>query len=407
MTSPLLESYWQRYDWLLHPLLALLVTRLLLIFAGYTADIILPNAYIPWEDDYPESGLLETWARNDSLWYMSIVIDGYSLRNYTDAPHQSNLAFFPLYPALMRGAMVFTSDVISAGVLVSLVCLYVSLVLLYQLTQREFGDRETAQRAVFYLAAAPMSYFFSAIYSESTFLMFTLATFFFAREQRWMLAGLAGMCAGVTRITGIAMLGVYTLEWLRANGVTLDALHRRQTWRNLQTALRHQWVTLLPMLLIPIGLLAYMLYLDFRFFDASIYLQVQRLGWARTARIPFEPVWDEAVNIMLPRLLEGRWRPFVMVWLINWASIISTTVISLLAWRRLGAAYGLYPLVALLVPLSSGTLSFSRFTLVMFPVVMMLAHWGRFPPLDRALLVGSALLLGVFGAMYVNWGFLA
>ena len=76
-------------------------------------------------------------------------------------------------------------------------------------------------------------------------------------------------------------------------------------------------------------------------------------------------------------------------------------------WRRLGEHYALLVVIGLLVPGASSSQSLSRYLVVLFPVFMMLAWWGRRRLLDRTLLVTFATLLGVFTVIFVNWIFLA
>ena len=54
-------------------------------------------------------------------------------------------------------------------------------------------------------AIFPFSFFFGAVYTESTFLLFTLLSFYGFRTRRWALGGVAGAVATATRVTGIMM----------------------------------------------------------------------------------------------------------------------------------------------------------------------------------------------------------
>ena len=67
-------------------------------------------------------------------------------------------------------------------------------------------DDALASRAVIYLAIGPLSFFLQAVYTESLFLLLSLACFVFAREGRWRLAGVMGLLATLTRSTGVLLL---------------------------------------------------------------------------------------------------------------------------------------------------------------------------------------------------------
>src|SRR5205809_626231 len=68
-----------------------------------------------------------------------------------------------------------------AGVLVSLGAGSAAFVLLYRLTCLRLGE-EAARRTVLFLAVAPTSLFFGAVYSESLFLLLAVATFLLAER---------------------------------------------------------------------------------------------------------------------------------------------------------------------------------------------------------------------------------
>jgi hypothetical protein len=81
--------------------------------------------------------------------------------------------------------------------------------------------------------------------------------------------------------------------------------------------------------------------------------------------------------------------------------------ISIAVWRRLGAGYALYTLLAVLIPATSGSQSILRYALVCFPVFMVLGIWGKHALFDRTYTIISAVLLGVFVVASVNWIFVA
>jgi hypothetical protein len=82
------------------------------------------------------------------------------------------------------------------------------------------------------------------------------------------------------------------------------------------------------------------------------------------------------------------------------------------AWRRVGAAYGLFSAISLAIPLSVPSsrwplLSLPRFGLVVFPLFLALAAAGKRPRMHTAVLATSALLLGVFLTQWTLWDWVA
>src|SRR5262249_52977135 len=80
-----------------------------------------------------------------------------------------------------------------------------ALVLLDKLATIELGPRD-ARSTLVLVAFFPASFFFSAIYAESLFLLLSVATLLAARQGRWAWAGVAGGLAAVTRNSGVGLL---------------------------------------------------------------------------------------------------------------------------------------------------------------------------------------------------------
>ena len=388
-------------SWMLAPLVAFAVTRLMVFIAGYLAEVAFVGNVGPdfWHVR-PGNLLLDLWARFDSGFYIGIVEQGYW---FDPSGGMSNVAFFPVYPLLVNLTAIVARDTVLAAAIVSNLCLLGALLYLYKLTELEFGDAGTAQRAVFYIAAFPTAFFFSAIYTESAFLLFSVATMYYARRHLWLYAGLMGMITSATRIVGVVMAGIVALEWMRVQGWTISTCYRRTAWQNLGQGLRTDWRSLLPIALIPLGILSYMLFLQVRFDDPIAFWTVQA-AWNRENVGPLVIIWQAISGLAQQNFLAG-----IAWWqvLIDLVVLCSALIIAIPTWRRLGEHYALLILIGMLVPAASSIMSLSRYVLVLFPIFMMLAWWGRRPLLDRSILIGFATLLGLFTAIVVKWIFVA
>jgi hypothetical protein len=308
---------------------------------------------------------IDLWARWDSAWYLRIAEHGYGSR-------PGSAAFYPLYPALVGGlGRVFAGHYVLAGVVVSLAACAIAFVLLYRLALPRLGA-ERAGRAVLYLAVFPMTLFLQAVYAESLFLALALAAFLLAERGRIGAAGVAAGLACLTRPLGFALvLGLVVLAGRR--------------WPRLAAA--------------PLLFALYPLYLWWRLGDARAFAHSQDL-WHRRF-LPLGGVWegiaaafdwhrahDAAVN------LEALGALALFMWL------------AVLAWRRLGAAYGVFAAAALAIPLSVPSsrfplLSLPRFGLVVFPCFLALATLGE--RRHTAIVAVSCALLGVVIVQWVQW----
>lgn len=389
-----------RYHWITRPLLAFLVTRFIVFFGAYVAEIAIPG--IAGDGLYhvnPNNVLLDVWARWDSGFYLRIVEEGYRFI----PGQQSSVAFFPVYPMLMSFAKPFTGSALAAGVLVSNLCLLGALIFLYLLTELEFEDSSVASRTVFYIAAFPTAFFFTAVYTESTFLLLSVSTMYFARKRMWAWAGVFGLMCSASRIIGVVMWGIVGLEWLRSHGWTLGTIHKVEAWKNLWKALRTDWLNLAFICIIPLGLISYMVFLGQTFNDPIAFNTTQS-AWGRQMIGPWAVIWNALKGLLGGDFWKGQ------IWynvLIDLTAFFAVLGISAAIWRRLGASYALYCIISILIPASSGSGSLSRYALVVFPVFMMLGYWGRWHWVDRTIMVIFSVMLGILTTVFVNWIFVA
>ena len=394
------------FDWLIYPTFAFLLSRALIFAGGTVADLFLATEEGHWVAD-PNSPFLSMWAKWDSQWYIQIARDGY----WFQPLQQSNVAFFPLYPLLVRWlAPMLGDNLILAGFVVSNACFFVALIFVYKLAAFELavGDassvdngRDGARRSLFYLAFFPTSFFFSAIYTESLFLLLSVSTMYFARRRRWALAASAGLLAAATRNLGVVLWGLVMWEWLRSHGWRVTRIHRREAWRNLWEGIKHDWGTLFLVAAIPLGLILYMAFLKQAFDRPMAFVEVQA-AWNRQNIGPVAVVLRELRAIADWELTRSN-----ISRLLNLSAFLCVLGISPFIWRRLGEGYALYVLILLLVPASSALQSMIRYLLPMFPLFILLGAWGRNGWLDRTLIVTFTLFLGVLTAIFVNWIFIA
>jgi Gpi18-like mannosyltransferase len=293
--------------------------------------------------------------------------------------------------------------VLVAGLVVSNVSFLLGLILFFRLTELEFQDIGTASRAVLYISIFPTAFYFTAIYTESTFFVLAVGSLYFARRQMWVWAVILGILCSLTRIIGILMWGVVALEWMRLHGWTLATVYRRQAWLNLWQGFRQDYKSAAVIATMPAGVLGYMLFLYLRFGDPLAFWSTQ-VGWNREMVGPFYILWREIQIAAQGDLWKGsiHFRP-----ILNLMAIFTTLLMIIPIWRRLGEGYGLFALLSILIPLSSSSMSMTRFMLVIFPIFMIWGRWGRHPIVDRVMTIGFSIFLGIFLAIFVNRTFLA
>jgi hypothetical protein len=344
-------------------------------------------------------------ARWDSVWYLAIAAGGYG-----DGARE---AFFPLYPLVVWIAGALLGSPLVGGALASTALLGVALVLLHRLVALDH-DRAVARNAVLVTALFPMSFFFSAVYSESLFLALSVGAVLAARRERWALAGALGGLAATTRSAGVVVL------------VPLAILYLWGTQRPSARCRRPLRADVLWLALVPLGLAAYCALLALQGLDPLAPFRAQEV-WFRSFAGPFAGVWDGAVAAFqgTRQLLSGAREPvfftaaggdpFVAarhnIELFAWLALGAAAVVGTL--RRLPAAYGAYALAALALPLSypvgpQPLMSLPRFLAVLFPLAIWLALWmtGRVWR-ERLVLAAFAAGLAVYTAIFATWHWVA
>ncbi|HEV7476009.1 MAG TPA: mannosyltransferase family protein [Pyrinomonadaceae bacterium] len=318
----------------------------------------------------------------DVNWYVGIAEHGYEQIPFNnDVPR--NWAFFPLFPLLLRLASYVTGEFVLTGMAFSHLCFLLALFLLHRLSLLFGLNADDADRSLFYLAFFPTSYFFSIPLPESLFLMLTVASFYFGKSERWWLAGLCGAFASATRTTGVLLLpALAVLYW--------------EMYRPLPNirALRKDGLALL---LIPTGLLAFMIYLH-RVTGNALAFKGAMAAWGRKAGFFFSPLVEYLSH---PGEILAHWD--FRLW--NFVAVVIALACGIALLKRRQFALATYALLAVLVALSSALLqSQARYAMVVFPVYLVLGTLGRrrtFDQLIRVLfLVLFALMTALFAAHF-------
>jgi hypothetical protein len=174
------------------------------------------------------------------------------------------LAFFPGYPAAVAVVRFVTGTRLEvAGLVVSVLA---GLVFAHGLARLgelvPGGSRRAGLLLVAVVAAAPMGVVWSMTYSEGLFCALAVWSLVGALRRDWTLAGWCGALAGTVRPTAVALL-------VAVGGAALvAAVGRRDGWR--------PW---LGMLLAPLGLLGYLLFVAARTGSPTGWFGLQRQGW--------------------------------------------------------------------------------------------------------------------------------
>lgn len=389
-----------------YPIIIFGATRLLLILIGVMGFLAFPlnEKNASWRMS-PDNLIFDVFARWDSGWYASIVEYGYTLSQ----TEQNTTAFFPFYPLLVWLTEHLVGNILLAGLFVSNVSFLLACIYFYKVSLALTGDEAASKRALLYLCVFPTTFFFSSLYTESLFLLLAVASYYYALKRNWLLAGILAAACSSTRVVGIVMWGVLGLEWMKSHGWTIASSLNKESWFNLLGGLRKDWIGLVFVSLAPLGLLAYILYLNGKFGAPFAFLDAQAF-WGREFNGLFPAIFESARKIAYMNWLTGydgigvpiRWRL-----LLEFGSLIAGVFLGILAWKRFGESLGLFTLIGILLPASSSFDSLPRYFLVLFPAFLVLGALGKREWLDRSLLVYFGTLLCLCFALFANWYFIA
>jgi hypothetical protein len=364
-------------------------TRLGVLVVGFLGIVLL--GYAPNTPPYRiyNNDFLDMPARWDTGWYLGIATHGYEF-DPAKIDGQQNIAFFPVYPMLMRYGSIFAGrQVLWTGVAVSLIAFFAALVYLLKLARRYIDD-DAAAIGVALLASYPFAFFFSTAYTESLFLLTAVAAcYHFERDELWQ-ASAWGLVAGLTRPNGCLLSIVLALLVVSGRGV--------RSWRELpawRLAARAA-AAAAP----GIGMLVYSAFI-YELTGNPLQWAVQNAAWGRVYRGVDLLVGDQFEALQQNGLYGyASTQPLD---LINGVALFFALASVWPVYRRMGVPYAAMVLLTVLPPLTmGGLLSMGRITSVIFPLFLWLGT--AVPPRHRtAWLMGFAMLQGLGAIVFFTW----
>ena len=320
-------------------LLPFLTTRLAWVLVAYFSQYFLPDKSFA---RYTQRGwflspnfLIDIWSRWDAKWYLSIVTDGY-VAHSSVTQYLSNLAFFPLYPYLIKPiGWVFPKAQSSQGIyllygiILSNLFFLAAAALLYKLVVKWIANETIARNTLLLLFVFPTSFYFSCFYSESLFLFLVLASLTAGLYQKWWLAGLLGALCTLARSPGIFI--ILPLFWLYMNS---------RKWQ-----IRLVRGDVLWFLWMPISLALF--FLSFFPKTGSLWAPLlAQTAWGRGG---------DLVKNIVDLIQSPGLNPYQLD-AIFWVAFLLITLVGM--WKLPSRLYGVYALIQLALPISTGTFFF-------------------------------------------------
>ncbi len=354
----------------------LIIKALILVFAAQSYQVMTEQ---PITETNWFLGILSRW---DSDSYLKIAQFGYA----SSGEDRFRLVFFPLYPALIAlFSVVFRNYILSALVVSGIATLALGLSF-RELVKLDYSEK-TAQLAVFFLFIFPTSHFLHIPYTESLFLALTVSCFLAARKRMWILVGVLGALACLTRINGLILIPALAFE------VWEEYRETRQ--------INRKWLFLA---LVPAGFGGYLALNYFVTGNPVMFLIYQRENFQRHFRFPWEGISGTIGVINNPKPTYSQ---------ITGVQELSFVIIGLFAtivgWRYLRNSYRVWMMLNWLLFISTSfVLSVPRYTLIMFPIFILMARAAmRNWQIKVLFIVWSILYLSLFLTLFIKgqWAF--
>jgi len=269
--------------------------------------------------------LPRTW---DAGRYLFIAIHGY--------PHNSNIVWYPGYPAAIRVVTWIPGiSLVQAGLAVTIAAGLAAAWGLTRLSMTLTGDRRISLLVTALWAAAPASIVLSMVYPEALFCALAIWSLIALVERRWLTAAGLTILAGTVHSSAIALVAA----------VAAAALTELVRATRAQQSIAALWRPAAAVLLAPLGLLGYWGY---------VALAVHRLdGWfflERKVGNGFD--WGHSTMLALKNAIINGPTAYAALTLLVLASAAALAAFSLT--ERMPVCLHAYTLVIVLTALGTG-----------------------------------------------------
>lgn len=207
----------------------------------------------------------------DSVHYRAIATTGYEYAN----DHKGyNLAFFPLFPLIIKGLMGFGLSFEIAGTLVNNLAFLAGLYCLYFWIKKQHNI-QAARWSTLVLAWFPASIFTSVIYTEGLYFLLSTAAIQAFDQQQYRQTAFWGALATATRPTGIALIPAFLIA---------------------ARVERRPFIAYIAALTTAAGIVLFSLYCAIQYGDPLAFIQAQR-GWRSSVGFDWQGWWKMLMQI--------------------------------------------------------------------------------------------------------------
>ena len=353
--------------------LAVLLSRILIYVLAYAASTLMFGY---------EGGIFDTlrglWVRSDANSYIGIAERWY----VTEGDPRFHIVFFPFYPLLAGGLNLILQNGFASCLVISNLSAMAAGCFAYELFALDYRRRD-ALRAVKFLFLLPAAFFLNAPMTESLFILLSLASLYFARKRSFLLSCILAAFAGFTRSLGALLLLPIAIEM----AYWLGEKQKAGEGKPAQTV-----KTLLQLLIVPLGLAAYLAINYALTGDALKFMEYQREHWNQG----FGFFWNSAAYqtaYLQNAVAAGDGRMALGLYLPNLLCSFGALALMIPAVKRIRPAYSAYFMAYFAVAIgATWLLSAPRYLTAAFPLALSLMLLSRRRAVNAVLTALLALL---------------
>ena len=361
-----------------------LLFRLIVFLLSVLAIYIFKDSKFSWQN------LIDEYLKWDANNYQRIAIGGYSyhVENGSDF---TTLAFFPLYPWLIRLVNIIFRNEIVSGIIVSSLLYSGACCFLYKLMAMDY-NRATAIRAVVFLSVFPHSLFLGVMMNESTLLFTLCGGFYFLRRHNWPLVGIFGVLAALSRLAGILLAIPAAVEWLEEYKI-LDKLRQKkigEVWRLFYS--KGLWIFLM---LLGTGIYLYCNYKTTG--DWFKFLEYQDRIWNNRSCY-----FGKGIQGIFENYIEKDGYTRFAIWLPSIVSVIFAISALIYGLRRHKTMYSAFLVIYIMINTGlTWPISVARYMVCALPAFMILADFSERHKWSEHLLTATmAIAFGIYFVAY-------
>lgn len=348
-----------------------------------------------YRDSFPPA--LWGWGNFDGNHYIGIAMRGYGGFEHP---------FFPLYPHFIKLVADFGVLPLIAAQLISF-----SANLLFLLVTIKLLRIDKKSNLIFLFVSVivffPTSFYYSAAYNDSLFLLLATITIFFARKKYWVISSVAASFATLTRLNGLILVPFILCEYLfdgDNDGWNLSAWFKSIRLRIFNYHFFNSKIY--AVLLSPLAFVGYLFYIQNNHGSWTLMFSNMSLWGQERMIFPLQTFYRYLKILIIYPSFNATY----VTALLEVVSVFLYVFLLIKFYRRIRVGYWLFMAFSILLPGLTGTFQgMPRYGLHLYPFFLMLTMLIYKWPLKYKFLyfVISILLLLLFTLMFVHGYFIA